>query len=40
MYQLSLVREHYWVDDLDPWVSGFSGNFGIRQFKHGAVPKG
>lgn len=26
------VRHHYWVDNLDPWLVHFSGNFGIRWY--------
>jgi phosphatidylglycerol:prolipoprotein diacylglycerol transferase len=26
------IRHHYWVDNLDPWLVHFSGNFGIRWY--------
>jgi phosphatidylglycerol:prolipoprotein diacylglycerol transferase len=32
MYLFPSIRQHYWVDDLDPWVVHFSGNFGIRWY--------
>lgn len=32
MVLLPSMRRHYWVDDLDPWIVHFSGNFGIRWY--------
>jgi phosphatidylglycerol:prolipoprotein diacylglycerol transferase len=29
---LLLSPRHYWVDELDPWIVHFSGNFGIRWY--------
>ena len=32
MYLLPPAQRHYWVDNLDPWIVHFSGNFGIRWY--------
>lgn len=32
MILLPPTQQHYWVDNLDPWIMHFSGNFGIRWY--------
>lgn len=32
MYLLPPTQQHYWVDNLDPWIVHFSGNLGIRWY--------
>jgi len=32
MNLLPSTQQHYWVDNLDPWIVHFSGNVGIRWY--------